>query len=212
MSRTLALLVALLSTPMIAAAQTPSPVPAVPAPVAPAPAAPSPTQAPPPTPQAAPLVAIENGATVRLEYTLSDDAGKLLDTNKGQEPLTYTQGGQQIIAGLEKQLVGMQPGQAKKVVLKPEDAFGPVDPAAQTEVPKDSLPPDALVVGTQLMARNASGEGRPVIVKEIKDKTVVVDLNHPLAGKTLVFDVKVLGVDPPSKADAPRGGAATPTK
>ena len=200
MSRALALFIALVSSPVMAAAQTPSPVPAVPAPVA------------PPAPHAAPSAPIEDGATVRLEYTLSDDAGKLLDTNKGQEPLTYTQGGQQIIAGLEKQLAGMQTGQAKKVVLKPEDAFGPVDPAAQTEVPKDALPADALVVGTQLMARNASGEGRPVIVKEIKEKTVVVDLNHPLAGKTLVFDVKVLGVDPPSKADAPKGGAATPSK
>ena len=200
MSRALALFFALVSTPLLAAAQTPSPVPAVPAPVTPA------------APQTAPLAAIEDGATVRLEYTLSDDAGKLLDTNKGQEPLTYTQGGQQIIAGLEKQLAGMQIGQAKKVVLKPEDAFGPVDPAAQTEVPKDALPADALVVGTQLMARSASGEGRPVIVKEIKEKTVVVDLNHPLAGKTLVFDVKVLGVDPPSKADAPKGGTGTPTK
>jgi FKBP-type peptidyl-prolyl cis-trans isomerase SlyD len=207
MSRALALFVALVSSPVIVAAQTPSPVPAVPAPAAP----PAPPVAPP-TPQATTQATIEDGATVRLEYTLSDDAGKLLDTNKGQEPLTYTQGGQQIIAGLEKELVGMQMGQAKKVVLKPEDAFGPVDPAAQTEVPKDALPADALVVGTQLMARNASGEGRPVIVKEIKEKTVVVDLNHPLAGKTLVFDVKVLGVDPPSKGDAPKGGTGTPTK
>jgi FKBP-type peptidyl-prolyl cis-trans isomerase SlyD len=209
MRRALAFLVALLSIPVIAAGQAPSPVPSVPAPVAPAPVAP-PTV--PPAPQPAPSATIEDGATVQLEYTLSDDAGKLLDTNKGQEPLTYMQGGQQIIAGLERQLAGMQIGQAKKVVLKPEEAFGPVDPAAQTEVPKDALPPDALVVGTQLMARNASGEGRPVIVKEIKEKTVVVDLNHPLAGKTLVFDVKVLRVEPPSKTDAPKSEGPTPTK
>ena len=136
---------------------------------------------------------------VQLEYTLSDDAGKVLDSNKGQQPLTYTQGDQQLIAGLEKQLVGLRAGQEKKVVLKPDEAFGPVDPSAQTEVPKEALPPDALVVGAQLMARNAAGEERPVVVKEIKDKTVVVDLNHPLAGKTLVFDIKVLGIEPPSK-------------
>ena len=102
-------------------------------------------------------------------------------------------------------------------MLKPDEAFGPVDPAAQTEVPKEALPPDALVVGAQLMARTATGEGRPVIVKEIKDKTVVVDLNHPLAGKTLVFDVKVLGIEPPSKAEepkatAPKPGEPAPTK
>jgi FKBP-type peptidyl-prolyl cis-trans isomerase SlyD len=211
MSRALALVVLLLSSPAIAVAQTPTPLPAAPAPVTP-PAAPPTPQAVPPTPQSASSPTIEDGATVQLEYTLSDDAGKLLDTNKGQQPLTYTQGGQQIIAGLEKQLAGMQSGQAKKVVLKPEDAFGPVDPAAQTEVPKDALPPDALVVGTQLMARNSSGEGRPVIVKEIKEKTVVVDLNHPLAGKTLVFDIKVLGVEPPSRSDAPKSEATTPSK
>ena len=208
MTRALTLLIAFaLSVPVTVLAQTPTAPAPAPAAPAPSPGAPAPAAAP----------AIENGSTVQLEYTLSDDAGKLLDSNKGQQPLTYTQGGHQLIAALEKQLVGMQTGQQKKVVLKPEDAFGAVDPAAQTEVPKDALPPDALVVGAQLMARNAAGEGRPVVVKEIKDKTVVVDLNHPLAGKTLVFDVKVLGIEPPSKAEepkatAPKPGEPAPTK
>ena len=201
-----------LSIPAAAAAQTP------------APPAPGPAQVAPTAPAPGSEAAIENGSTVRLEYTLSDDAGKLLDSNKGQEPLTYTQGGQQLVAGLEKQLVGMHAGDQKRVVLKPEDAFGTVDPQAKTEVPKESLPPDALVVGAQLMARNAAGEGRPVVVKEVKDKTVVIDLNHPLAGKTLVFDVKVVGVDPPKGGDPgpsntgspkpaePKPGAADPPK
>ena len=72
------------------------------------------------------------------------------------------------------------------------------------------------------MARNATGEERPVVVKEIKDKTVVVDLNHPLAGKTLVFEIKVLGIEPPSKggrlqghrhpdAAEPKAGDSKPT-
>ena len=149
---------------------------------------------------------------VQLEYTLTDDAGKLIDSNKGQPPLTYTQGNHQLMAGLEKQLEGLRAGQEKKVVLKPDEAFGPVDPAAQTEVAKDALPPDALVVGTQLMARNAAGEGRPVVVKEIKEKTVVVDLNHPLAGKTLVFDIKVLGIEPPSKGGDPKASESKPAE
>lgn len=204
MVRVLAVLVVLtLSVPMTAAAQTPS---------APAPAAPAPAQAPPgqAPPTAAP--AIENGSMVQLEYTLSDDAGKVIDSNKGQQPLKYTQGGQQLIVGLEKQLAGLRAGQEKKVVLKPDEAFGPVDPSAQTEVPKEALPPESLVVGAQLMARTAAGEERPVMVKEIKDKTVVVDLNHPLAGKTLVFDIKVLGIEPPKGEDskAPEPKAAEP--
>jgi FKBP-type peptidyl-prolyl cis-trans isomerase SlyD len=191
MVRVLAVLVVLtLSVPITAAAQTPSAPPA---------AAPAPAQAPPAQAPPAAAPAIENGSMVQLEYTLSDDAGKVIDSNKGQPPLTYTQGDRQLMAALESQLVGLRAGQEKKVVLKPDEAFGPIDPSAQTEVPKEVLPPESLVVGAQLMARTAAGEERPVVVKEIKDKTVVVDLNHPLAGKTLVFEIKVLGIEAPSK-------------
>ena len=154
--------------------------------------------------------AIEKGSTVKLEYTLKDDTGTVIDTNKGQEPLSFTQGEQQLMPGLEKQLTGMHAGEEKKVVLKPEDAYGPTDPGAQAEVPKNVLPPEALTVGTRLMARNSAGEARPVTVKEIKDETVVLDLNHPLAGKTLVFEVKVLGVEPPKAAESPK--ASEPPK
>ncbi len=188
MARLLPLLAALLfAAPLLAAAQNP------------------PAAVPAPAPPAAVTPAIEDGATVEIEYTLTDDSGTLLDSNKGQKPLTYTHGGQQIIAGLEKQLAGMHTGDVKKVTLKPDDAYGPIDPSAQTEVPKEALPPDSLVVGTQLLAKNAAGEGRPVAVKEIKDKTVVIDLNHPLAGKTLVFNVKVLSVEPPKPATSKPG-------
>src|SRR5262245_35559420 len=180
---------------MLSVATAVAQTPPAPAPASPAPASPAPASA----------LTIEEGSMVQLEYTLSDDAGTVIDSNKGQPPLSYTQGDHQILPGLEKQLAGLRPGQEKKVVLKPDEAFGPVDPTAQTEVAKSAVPPDALVVGTQLMARNAAGEGRPVVVKEIKENTVVVDLNHPLAGKTLVFDIKVLGIAPPSK-----GGDAKP--
>ena len=156
-------------------------------------------QATPATAPAAP--AIEKGSTVQLEYTLKDDAGAVLDSNKGQSPFTYTQGEAQLMPGLEKQLVGMHAGEEKKVVLPPEEAYGRADPGAQTEVSRDLLPAEALTVGARLMARNSTGEQRPVMVKEIKEKTVVLDLNHPLAGKTLVFEVKVLGVEPPKGAE-----------
>jgi len=141
--------------------------------------------------------AVGDGSTVRLEYTLTDDAGKVLDSNRGRDPLTYTQGQQQIIPGLEKALAGMRAGEEKAVTVAPEEGYGPIDPAAQTEVPKEAIPPDALTVGTQLVARSPSGETRLVRVKEIKDGTVVIDLNHPLAGMILHFAVKVLKVEPP---------------
>ncbi len=142
---------------------------------------------------------IESGSKVQIEYTLKDEAGTLLDSNKGKDALTYTQGQRQIIPGLEKALNGMRAGEERKVTVAPEDGYGKVDPAAQTEVPKEAIPQHALKVGTALMARSPSGEARPVRVKEIKDKTVIIDLNHPLAGKILHFDVKILGVERPPK-------------
>ncbi len=147
---------------------------------------------------------VQNGATVSLEYTLKDEGGQVLDTNKGGNPLVFVQGQRQIIPGLERELVGMRPGEEKKVVVAPDDGgYGPVVPGAQQEVPKDAIPKEGLKVGTQLTARSGSGEARPVTVKEIKDSTVVLDFNHPLAGKTLFFDVKVLGVQTPKTPAKP---------
>lgn len=159
----------------------------------------------PPPQSSTPNVAIERGSMVKIEYTLTDDGGALLDTNKGQEPLTYTQGEQQVIPGLERALIGMHAGEQKKVVIKPEDGYGAANPAAQAEVPKSMVPAEMLKVGARLLARDSSGDARPVMVKEIRESTVVLDLNHPLAGKTLHFDVKVVGVDPPKGSDAKPG-------
>jgi FKBP-type peptidyl-prolyl cis-trans isomerase 2 len=156
--------------------------------------------------------AIEKGSTVRLEYTVTDEAGKLLDTNKGGQSFEFTHGRQQMIPGVERQLLGMHPGEEKKVVVKPEEGYGAVDPAAQTEVPRETIPPAAQEVGKQLVARTQSGQSRVVMVKEVKERTVVLDLNHPLAGKTLLFDVKVLGVDPPRPGSGPTGPGRPPAE
>jgi FKBP-type peptidyl-prolyl cis-trans isomerase SlyD len=159
-------------------------------------------QTQPPQP-AAPV--IEKGSTVKLEFTVRDEAGVLLATNRGEAPQTFVQGQQQIIPGLERELYGLKPGDEKRVVVKPEDGYGPVNPQAQAEVPKQALPPGTLRPGTPIMARTQSGEERPVSVKEVRENTVILDLNHPFAGKTLVFDVKVLAVEPPRPAGLPPG-------
>lgn len=164
-----------------------------------APATPTPdTPASRPGAGAASGPVVEAGSTVQLEYTVSLEDGEVVDSNRGRDPLTLTQGSQEVIAGLEAALDGMRAGEAKRVTVKPEDAYGPVDPAAELEVPKDRVPPD-VAVGARLAARNATGQVRVVRVKEIKGDTVVLDLNHPLAGKTLLFDVKVLDVKAPAK-------------
>ncbi len=88
-------------------------------------------------------------------------------------------------------MAGMSVGGEKKVTVKPEEGYGPVDPRAFQEVPKDKLPPDALKVGAMLTATGPQGQAIPVRVHEIKESTVIMDFNHPLAGKTLLFDIKI---------------------
>lgn len=141
------------------------------------------------------VIGIQDGSKVHLEYSLSDDKGKLIDTNKGKDPLIYTHGQKQIIPGLEKALSGMHVGENKRVTVPPEQAYGPINPKAVAEVPKERIPADALKVGAELVSQAKTGQVMPVRVKEVKEKTVVLDLNHPLAGKTLVFDVKVLNIE-----------------
>jgi len=139
---------------------------------------------------------IQSGATVELEYTLKDGTGDIISSNRGQAPLRYIHGQHEIPPGLEQALAGLHAGDRKAVTVAPEDGFGPIDPQAITEVPKESIPSHALVVGTPLIARGPEGERR-VRVKEIREESVVLDLNHPLAGKTLYFDVQVLRVIAP---------------
>src|SRR4026209_1136168 len=82
---------------------------------------------------------VQPGSEVSFDYTLTDDSGKVVDTSKGKEPMHYVHGKGQIISGLEKELAGMAVGAEKKVTVKPEDAYGPVDPRAFQEVPKEKL-------------------------------------------------------------------------
>lgn len=157
--------------------------------------------APKPREAAAPEVA--DGTTVSLEYTLSDDKGGQIESNKGGEPLVYAHGKHQIIPGLEKALAGLHAGQEKKVTVPPEEAYGKVDEKAFVEIEKEKIPAEALQVGTILRAQSPDGQARPVRLSEIKEKTVVVDFNHPMAGKTLVFQVKVLDVKKAEATTAP---------
>src|ERR1700693_1616130 len=123
---------------------------------------------------AQPQAAIEKGSSVKIEYTLKDDKGAVLDTNAGKDALAFTQGAQQIIPGLDKALLGMKAGDSKKVTVKPEEAYGAIDPKAEAEVPKDALPQGAAAVGARLLARGQDGQPRPVTVKAVKDTTALV--------------------------------------
>lgn len=137
---------------------------------------------------------VSNGKQVTLEYTMKLDDQSVVDSNVGGEPLKVTQGSHQIIPGVEKALEGMAAGEKKKVTLAPAEAYGTVDPKAFQEVDKKMVPAEAQKVGTQLEGKTADGKTVYPRISEVKNDTIVLDFNHPLAGKTLHFDVKVLDV------------------
>ncbi len=143
---------------------------------------------------------IAQGTTVQIEYTLRDDGGTVLDSNTGAEPFRYVHGEHEIIPGLEEALAGLGPGDTMHVTVAPEHGYGVVDPTALTEVPREALPPEALVEGTELRAKRRDGGQQFVTVKEVRESSVVIDLNHPFAGKTLHFDVRIVDVAPPADA------------
>ena len=147
---------------------------------------------------------VSEGKLVSLEYTLTLDDKSVVESNVGAEPLSYTHGTRQLIPGLEKALEGMTVGDKKQVTVAPADGYGETDPKALQEVQKQLIPPDALKVGTRLQGKAPSGQTVYPLVAEIKDDTVVLDFNHPLAGKTLHFDVKVLDIQQEKQGEAPQ--------
>jgi FKBP-type peptidyl-prolyl cis-trans isomerase SlyD len=147
---------------------------------------------------------IKNGSVVSFEYMVSDENEKVLESTKGLEPVTYTQGQQEIIPALEKEISEMDINEEKNISIPPEEAYGTVDPEGFKEVPKDEIPAQKLTVGATVDVCERDGEDLEILsearsrlrVREIKEETVVLDLNHPLAGKTLNFRVRVLDVRP----------------
>ncbi len=140
---------------------------------------------------------IGEGTSVSLEYTLTLEDQTVIDTNVGKDPLVYTHGSQEIIPGLEKQLIGLKVGDTKNVEVAPADGYGEADPNRVQEIPKDKIPEEALGVGKKLQGQGPDGQMMFAQVTEVKENTVIVDLNHPLAGKTLFFAVKVLKIETP---------------
>lgn len=135
------------------------------------------------------------GKVITLEYTLkSEDERTVYLSNVGEDPLIYTQGANQVLPGIESAVEGMTVGQTKQVVVEPGHGFGERDPAAIQEIPKESVP-DGIQVGTQLHGKDQAGRDIRPMVTEIRDQTVLLDFNHPLAGKTLFFDLKVVDID-----------------
>ena len=134
---------------------------------------------------------VTDGQVVSMEYTLRVD-GKVVDTSEGSEPLEYLHGAANIIPGLEREMDGMAVGESKTVVILPSDGYGEMDEEAFIEVPRSEFPED-MPLKPGLEMELAGPEGQPMYarVESMEGETVVLNMNHPLAGKELHFDVKV---------------------
>lgn len=137
---------------------------------------------------------ITKDSVVSIEYTLTDDDNEVLDASKEMGPLEYLHGNGNLIPGLEKELEGKKAGDTFKATIKPEDAYGVFHKELVVEVERNQFPDDvAIEVGMQFEAGGPNGS-QVVTVTEVTDAKVTVDANHPLAGETLHFDVKVVSV------------------
>ena len=138
---------------------------------------------------------VEKGRRVSIEYTMKLADGTVLDTNVGGEPLAIPIGSHEALPAVENVLIGMKVNESKTVTLSPEEGYGPIDETRIQEVPIEKIPEDSREVGSRLVAHDPSGDEHVALVREVKESTVIIDLNHPLAGKALEFDLKVISIE-----------------
>lgn len=137
----------------------------------------------------------KSGDTVRIHYTGTLDDGSVFDTSRERDPLEFTLGSGQVIPGFDDAVTGMSVGDRKSTTIPSDRAYGPLNPEARHPFPKDKFPPDMTIeLGSQLQLQTPEGQPMMVTVAEINDDNIVLDANHPLAGKDLTFDVELVEI------------------
>jgi FKBP-type peptidyl-prolyl cis-trans isomerase 2 len=135
------------------------------------------------------------GDLVRVHYTGKLMSGEVFDSSKDRDPLEFTLGNQELLAGFEEGVVGLKPGESKSVTLEPEEAFGDRREDLVLEVAKNEFPQHINPsVGLQLRLTNSSGDALTAVITEVGKESVTVDGNHPIAGQTVVFDIELLEI------------------
>jgi len=136
------------------------------------------------------------GNSVKIHYTGTLDDGTQFDSSAGRDPLAFELGSGQVIPGFDKAVDGMAVGESKTVNIPAEDAYGPHQPAMVQDVPKSALPDDLEPAeGMGLQAQGPDGQLVNLVITEVKDDSITVDGNHPLAGKALNFDIELVSID-----------------
>ena len=138
---------------------------------------------------------VETGLFVSIDYTGTLDNGEVFDSSEGRQPLEVQMGTGSVIPGFESALMGMSLNETKTFTLSPQEAYGDRDPSRTHEFPRSEIPEGMTPqVGQTLMLSTPQGQQLPARVDSIDETKVVFDLNHPLAGQSLTFDIKVVGI------------------
>lgn len=141
------------------------------------------------------MIQVKENNTVKVHYTGKLSDGQIFDSSEGKEPLEFTLGQGQLIPGFEKGLIDMKLNEKKTITLAKEEAYGDSNPELIHEVQKTQLPQDMEPqVGMGLVSKTQDGQEMNLIIAEVKEETVIIDANHPLAGKELIFDLEVVEI------------------
>jgi len=138
---------------------------------------------------------VKDGDTVKVYYTGKLEDGTVFDSSKEGEPLELTIGAGNVIEGFEKGVIGMERGSSKTVTIPPEEAYGSMNEELVAKVKKENFPENITpVIGEQLQLKQQDGNIVNVTIAEIRGDTVTLDANHPLSGKTLIFDIELVEI------------------
>ncbi|BCD96554.1 FKBP-type peptidyl-prolyl cis-trans isomerase [Marinagarivorans cellulosilyticus] len=142
-------------------------------------------------------LAIADATKVTLNFSLSLEDGTVVDSNHGEDPVTFTVGDGNLLEGFEKAMYGLRAGDEREITILPEQGFGQPNENNVQEVPVTDFPEDlTLEVGLMLSFSDAQNTELPGVIKALQGETVLVDFNHPLAGRTLLFKVHIHSVSP----------------
>ena len=140
---------------------------------------------------------------VTVHYTGSFEDGEVFDTTEGRTPLTYIEGNHEVVPGFERAVLGMEPGEKKRVRIEPKEAYGERNPALLYSMPTMQIPNyDELVAGQMIYLMNGEGYQQLARVVRIQDDgDTVFDFNHPMAGHKLTFDLELIAREPLEKGE-----------
>jgi FKBP-type peptidyl-prolyl cis-trans isomerase SlyD len=155
---------------------------------------------------------VADNVVVSLDYVLTLDDDREVDRSDKDAPMEYLHGFNNIVPGLENELNGMTVGDKKEVIVKPEFGYGERDPDGLTEFPRDTFPSSLnLEIGEPVMMREKEGgESFQAYVTELRTDTILLDFNHPLAGETLHFRIRIAGLREPTSEELTHGHVHNP--